>query len=217
MGLAVEALAVADQAEAGKINKSPKQINNLLVRSDMSDLNWEKISSKYIVKENWATLRVDTCKMPNGTLIPDYYVLEYPDWVNAIALTEDNQVIIVRQYRHAAEEVVLELPGGCIEKGESPEQGLRRELLEETGYEFKEVELLSTLYANPATSKNKTYCYIAKGGKLIAEQDLDRGEEIEVELISPEKLKELVLNNSFGQALHTSGIFYALIKLGLIS
>jgi len=183
----------------------------------MSHLNWDKISSKYIVKENWATLRVDTCRMPNGTLIPDYYVLEYPDWVNAIALTEDNQVIIVRQYRHAAEEVVLELPGGCIEEGESPEQGVRRELLEETGYEFKEVELLSTLYANPATAKNKTYCYLAKGGKRIAEQYLDRGEEIEVELVSLDKLKELVLNNSFGQALHTSGIFYALIKLGLIT
>lgn len=183
----------------------------------MSHLNWEKISSKYIIRENWATLRVDTCKMPNGTLIPDYYVLEYPDWVNAIALTEDNQVIVVRQYRHAAEEVVLELPGGCIEKDESPEQAVRRELLEETGYKFKEVELLSLLYANPATAKNKTYCYLAKGGKRVAQQNLDRGEEIEIELVSLEKLKELTLDNKFGQALHTSGIFYALLKLGLIS
>lgn len=183
----------------------------------MSHLNWEKISSKYIIKENWATLRVDTCRMPDGTLIPDYYVLEYPDWVNAIALTDDNQVILVRQYRHAAEEVILELPGGCIEKDEIPENAVRRELLEETGYEFEELEFLSTVYANPATAKNKTYCYIAKGGKRIAEQQLDRGEEIDIELVSPEKLKELVLNNAFGQALHTSGIFYALVKLGLLS
>lgn len=183
----------------------------------MSNLIWEKISSKYIIKKNWATLRVDTCRMPNGTLIPDYYVLEYPNWVNAVALTEDNQVILVRQYRHAAEEVVLEIPGGCIEENESPEQAVRRELLEETGYEFKNVELISTLYANPATAKNKTYCYIAKGGKQIAEQQLDRGEEIDIELVSLDKLKELLLNNDFGQALHTSGIFYALLKLGLIS
>ncbi|MFA6946637.1 MAG: NUDIX hydrolase [Pedobacter sp.] len=182
----------------------------------MSHLNWEKISTQYIIKENWATLRMDTCRMPDGTIIPDYYVLEYPDWVNAVAITEDNQVILVRQYRHAAEEVILELPGGCIEKGESPEQALRRELLEETGYEFQDIEYLSALYANPATAKNKTFCFIARGGKRVAEQQPDRGEEIEIELVSPDKLKELLLNNAFGQALHTSGIFYALLKLGAL-
>ena len=183
----------------------------------MSHLDWEKLSSKYIVRENWATLRVDSCKMPDGTLIPDYYVLEYPDWVNAIALTEDNEIILVRQYRHAAGEVILELPGGCIEKGESPEEAIRRELQEETGYQFTDIEFLSSLYANPATANNKTHCYIARGGQLVGKQQLDKGEEIDIELVSPEKLKELVLSNSFGQALHTSGIFYALLKLGLIS
>jgi len=183
----------------------------------MSHLDWEKLSSKYIVRENWATLRVDSCKMPDGTLIPDYYVLEYPDWVNAIALTEDNEIILVRQYRHAAGEVILELPGGCIEKGESPEEAIRRELQEETGYQFTNIEFLSSLYANPATANNKTHCYIAHGGRLVGKQQLDKGEEIDIELVSPEKLKELVLSNAFGQALHTSGIFYALLKLGLLS
>lgn len=182
----------------------------------MSHLNWEKLSSKYLVRENWATLRVDSCKMPDGTIIPDYYVLEYPDWVNAIALTGDGKVILVRQYRHAAEEVILELPGGCIEANETPEEALRREMLEETGYVFNEIEFLSTVYGNPATANNKTYCYLATGGKKVAEQKLDKGEEIDIELVSPEKLKELVLKNQFGQALHTSGIFYALVKMGLL-
>jgi 8-oxo-dGTP pyrophosphatase MutT (NUDIX family) len=182
----------------------------------MSHLNWEKLSSKYLVRENWATLRVDSCKMPDGTIIPDYYVLEYPDWVNAIALTGDGKVILVRQYRHAAEEVILELPGGCMEANETPEEALRREMLEETGYVFSEIEFLSTVYGNPATANNKTYCYLATGGKKVAGQKLDKGEEIDIELVSPEKLKELVLKNQFGQALHTSGIFYALVKMGLL-
>ncbi|HEY1009713.1 MAG: NUDIX hydrolase [Daejeonella sp.] len=182
----------------------------------MSTLNWEKISSKYLVRAPWATLRVDTCGMPDGTLIQDYYVLEYPDWVNVIALTEENQVILVRQYRHAAGEEVLEIPGGVIEKDETPEEAARRELLEETGYEFDKIEFLSELYANPATATNKTYCFLATGGRKTSEQSLDRGEEIIVELVSLEELKQLVLDNKFGQALHTSGIFYALIKLGYL-
>ncbi|MEJ7779363.1 MAG: NUDIX hydrolase [Daejeonella sp.] len=183
----------------------------------MGNLDWERISSKYLVRADWATLRVDTCRMPDGTVIPDYYVLEYPDWVNVIALTEDNEVILVRQYRHAAGEEMLELPGGCIEKGESTEQAARRELLEETGYEFQHLEFLSELYANPATATNKTHCFLATGGRKVADQNLDKGEEIIVELVSLEILKELVINNKFGHALHTSGIFYALVKLGLIA
>lgn len=182
----------------------------------MNNLDWERIASKYLVRAPWATLRVDTCRMPDGTIIADYYVLEYPDWVNVVALTSDNQVILVRQYRHAAGEEVLELPGGVIEKGESIELAARRELLEETGYEFDHLEFLSELYANPATATNKTHCFLATGGKKISEQNLDRGEEIIIELVSPAKLKELVLDNKLGQALHTSGVFYALVKLGLL-
>ncbi len=179
-----------------------------------SHLHWEKLSSKYLVKEKWATLRVDACKMPNGTIINDYYVLEYPEWANAIAITEDNKVVLIRQYRHASGEVILEIPGGCVDEGESPEVAIKRELLEETGYEFDTIEHISTVYANPSTSANKTWSYIAKGGRKVAEQHLDGGEEIEVLTVSIDELKQLLFENKFGQALHASAIFYALTKLG---
>jgi len=183
----------------------------------MHELDWKLLSSEYLFKDNWATLRADTCEMPNGNIIKPYYVLEYPDWVNVVAITESNEVILVRQYRHAAGEVQLEIPGGCIDNDESPEAAIRRELLEETGYAFDKFELLSILYANPATGNNKTHCFLATGGKKIQEQSLDHGEEIIVELVSIEKLKELLLENQIGQALHTSGIFYALMRLKIIS
>lgn len=183
----------------------------------MSNLKWEKLSSKYLVKEKWATLRVDTCKMPDGTLIDDYYVLEYPDWVNAVALTENNEVIVIKQYRHAAGEVILEIPGGCVDPGEKAAVAIKRELLEETGYDFDSIEPIYSLYANPSTSANKTTTYLAKGGRKVQEQQLDGREEIQVELISLDQLKELVLQNRFPQALHASAVYQALIHLKKIS
>jgi ADP-ribose pyrophosphatase len=183
----------------------------------MHHLDWKLIASEYLLKDNWATLRADTCQMPNGNIIKPYYVLEYPDWVNVVAITENNQVILVKQYRHAAGEVVLEVPGGCIDEGETAEQAVHRELLEETGYLFDNIELLSVLYANPATGDNKTHCFIATGGRKVQEQLLDHGEEIELQLVSIEELKQLVIDNKIGQALHTSGIFYALLRLGQLT
>ena len=180
-------------------------------------MKWEKLSSKYLIREKWATLRVDTCKMPDGTLIDDYYVLEYPGWVNAVALTENNEVILIRQYRHAAEEVILEIPGGCIDPGETPEEAVKRELLEETGYQFDSIEPLCTLYANPSTSANKTTSFLARGGRKIQEQHLDGREEIEVLKVSLDELKVLVIENKFPQALHTSAVYQALILLREIS
>jgi 8-oxo-dGTP pyrophosphatase MutT (NUDIX family) len=151
--------------------------------------------------------------MPNGHIVEDYYVLEYNNWVNAVAITEDNKVIMVHQYRHAAEIVSLEIPGGVIDEGESPEQALRRELLEETGYQFDDFELLCTVYANPSTANNHTFCYLAKGGKKVQEQSLDEQEEIIVETFTIPEVKQLLAENKIAQALHCTGLFYALMKI----
>src|SRR5690606_20858147 len=119
-------------------------------------------------------------------------------------------------YRHAAGEVILEIPGGCVDPGETPEEAVKRELLEETGYEFKQIEPLGSLYANPSTAGNKTFSFLARGGRKVQEQHLDGREEIIVELVSIEQLKQLLLDNQFGQALHASAIFYGLLAMGII-
>jgi len=180
----------------------------------MEILKWQKLSSRYLVKERWATLRVDTCKLQNGTVKDDYYVLEYPDWATAVALTEDNKLIMVRQYRHAGDIISLEVPGGVVEPGEDPEIGVRRELLEETGYSFNSCELISTLYPNPATSTNRMFTYLLKGGVKTQEQDLDEHEILNVEEYSIEEVKQMLLDNKIDQSLHASALFYGLTKLG---
>nr|WP_197718648.1 NUDIX hydrolase [Pedobacter schmidteae] len=179
----------------------------------MEILKWEKLSSRYLVKEKWATLRVDTCKLQNGSIKDDYYVLEYPNWVNAIALTADHKMILVRQYRHAADIVSLEVPGGVIDGDELPEDAIRRELLEETGYSFESAELIATLYPNPATANNVTYTYLLKGGVKTHMQHLDEHEILNVEVYTIEEVRQLLADNKIDQALHCAALFYGLMKL----
>jgi len=183
---------------------------------NQKDLTWKTLSSTYIHKGPWATLRSDRCEMPDGRIVEDYYVLEYSNWVNAVAVTDDNKILMVKQYRHAAEIVSTELPGGVIDGDETPEQALRRELLEETGYQFDDFELLCMTYANPSTANNQTRCYLARGGKKVQDQNLDDQEEIVVEPHTIAEVKELLFKNKIAQALHCTGLFYALVKLGAL-
>jgi len=180
----------------------------------MKDLTWKTLSSTYEHTGPWATLRRDRCEMPDGRIKDPYYVLEYPNWSNAVAITEEGKILLVRQYRHAAQIVSLELPGGVIEKGEDPKDGIKRELLEETGYLFEDFEQVAIVYANPATGDNHTYCYLAKGGKKVQEQSLDEHEEIIIEQYTIDEVKQLLAENKIAQALHCTNLFYALIKLG---
>jgi ADP-ribose pyrophosphatase len=194
-------------------DKITKFYPHIFVTHMNKDLTWKTLSSSYIHKGPWATLRTDRCEMPGGHIVEDYYVLEYNNWVNAVAITEDNKILMVHQYRHAAGIVSLEIPGGVIDDGELPEQAIRRELLEETGYQFDDFELLCTIYANPSTANNHTYCYLAKGGKKVQSQHLDEQEEIIVETFTISEIKQLLAENKIAQALHCTGLFYALQKL----
>ena len=97
-------------------------------------LKWKTLSTEYLIKRKWLTARRDTVQLPDGRINEEYYILEYPDWVNVIAVTKDGKFVMERQYRHGAGEVGYELPCGVMEPDESPLCGAQRELLEETGY-----------------------------------------------------------------------------------
>ncbi|VTR35517.1 NUDIX hydrolase [Sphingobacterium thalpophilum] len=176
---------------------------------------WKLLSSEYICKEPWATLRKDTCELPDGRINDHYYVLEYPDWVNMVGITEQNELLVIKQYRHGAGMLSLEIPAGTMEPGENPVDAAIREMLEETGYAFDHIEEIATLYANPATSGNVTYTYLMTGGRKVQEQALDDHEEIDVYLVPLPEAKKMLLDNRFSQALHSSALFYAFNKLGL--
>ena len=175
---------------------------------------WKVLDSEYLFNVPWLTIRKEKCELPNGRIMPAYYTLEYPTWVSAFALTKDNKVVIVKQYRHGLEVISTELPGGVVDKGESPEFAIKRELKEETGYTFESYEYLGKISANPATTNNYMQMYLARGGEKVSEQSLDETEDVEVLIYDIKEVKQLVRENKIVQALHVTCILYALERLG---
>ncbi|MEP6596049.1 MAG: NUDIX hydrolase [Ginsengibacter sp.] len=185
--------------------------------SGVKEGHWKILSSEYLNKHTYFTARKDKCVTTEGKIIEQYYVVELNLTVCALGVTDDNQVILIKQYRHPIEKIILEIPGGFVDANEDPVKAIAREFSEETGYEFSNFEYVGQVAANPGVINNYTKLYLATGGKKKARQKLDDNEEIEVLLISLDELKEMLLQNKFDQALHTSCIFYALMKLGKLN
>ena len=162
---------------------------------------WTTLSSRYLIRRPWLTARVDAVQLPNGVVNPEHYVLEYPDWVNVIAVTTQGEMVMVRQYRHAVDEVLVELCAGMCEPGETAEQSARRELLEETGYGGGVWREVMTIGQNPSICDNITHCFVAEGVERVASQSLDESEDIEVLVVPQEWVYTMLRDNRMLQAL----------------
>jgi len=178
-------------------------------------MNWKKLDSKYLFRDNWLTLRADRCERPDGKIIDPYYVYEFPDWVTAVACTKENEIILIKQYRHALGETVIEIPGGCVDASDQNlEEACARELMEETGYRFERMEYLCKTSANPSTNSNLMHIFLATGGEKIAEQKLDEAEDIEILLLSIDQVKQLLRSNQLLQSMHVTALLYGLSRIG---
>ena len=177
----------------------------------MSLTPWKIVSSRHIHPR----FRLDTVELANGKTF-EPMVFEFRSWANVLAITKNNEVVLVKQYRHGVQENLLELPGGVVDEGEDPLEGARRELMEETGYLAKNIVEVGRIYPNPAIQHNTLFCYVATDVEKIGVQHLDEAEEIEVHLVPLDDLVEMVRRGEFRHALHVAVLFQALAHLGRV-
>ena len=177
------------------------------MKKDEDAMKWEVLGTEYLFRRPWLTARRDHVRLPNGVENPEYYVLEYPDWVNIIARTEDGRFVFVRQYRHALGETHYELVAGVVDKGESPLHAAQRELSEETGYEGGEWQAFMELSPNPTNHTNKSYTFLAMGVEKVREPHQEPSEDIHVHVLTRDELKQLLASGEIIQALHAAPLW----------
>ncbi len=170
---------------------------------------WSRISSELVADCRVFQVRRDLSRSPPDNREHDFYVLEAPDWINIIPLTLNDEVVMIEQYRHGTNSVTLEIPGGMVDEGETPQRAAARELLEETGYAAtSEVLFLGKTRPNPALQNNWIHTYLARGVEFKSAPVFDSTEHTSVRLVSLKDVPGLIADGTIDHALVVVGFHF---------
>ncbi len=175
---------------------------------------WRLRASRYIVDSPYMRLRADEVELPDGTIVADYYVRESRGFASILALTHDDCVVLVRQYRYGADSIHLELPAGMLLEEEAPRDSALRELAEETGYRVERCELAGEYLHEPVRSAARAYVYIGTGARKAGALKLDVTEHLEVELAPLARFRAMLEDGTIDAGASIAAGYLALDKLG---
>jgi 8-oxo-dGTP pyrophosphatase MutT (NUDIX family) len=174
---------------------------------------WTADSSRVLVESPWIKLRAERCVTQRGAVLDPFYLLDYPEWVHVAAFDEEDRLLLVRQYRHGAGKISLELPGGVMDPHENdPLVAGARELLEETGHVAVTLTHLARLSPNPSSHTNGVHILLATGARPQTALKLDATEDIVVEPTPWREAVEMALSGQIINAQHVGLLFIALAR-----
>jgi len=178
---------------------------------------WRILRSKYVLNKRWAKVRQDTCLLPSGMVVDDYFIWEGGDFAMIFGLTKENKVVLVRQYKHGAQEIVIELPAGLIEASDgNPQAAAARELREETGYAADDYEYLGNLLVSSAKATTMAHLYLATGLSQVADPEPDSQESVEPLHVSLPELVQMIDTGRIHDVNSIATIFLALRRQGYL-
>lgn len=176
--------------------------------------SWEVLSSDIVYEKKWLQVKEERCKLPDGRILYPYIIVNVPSFCNVFIVTEQEEIVLVKQYRHAAGIISLEIPGGMIDDGEDPITAVIREMREETGYSSEEISLLFTINPNPPLENNRAWFYLVKNAKKTLPTSLDAFEDIELVLMPKTEFIQKLLNHEFTHGTQIGAMYAAAIHLG---
>ncbi len=155
--------------------------------------DWEHLTSEHILTTKVFSLTRQEFRSPRTGAPHPFHVLESGDWTNVIPITENGDVVMIRQFRVGIRGMTLEIPGGIIDPGDSdPRSAARREMIEETGYDSDDIRPLGSVHPNPAIQNNRCHLFVARGVTRVKNQELEETEAIEVVLVPLIRISDLI-------------------------
>ena len=168
---------------------------------------WKRAESQQIADCRVFRVRHDVSLDPRNERQYDFFVIEATDWINVIPLTADGRVVLIEQYRHGIGEVTLEIPGGLVDEGESPEVAATRELAEETGFTTNDLRLLGRTRPNPAIQNNWVHSFVALNCTLSGSRMPDGSEDIAIRLVARSEIPHLIASGAIDHALVVAAFY----------
>jgi 8-oxo-dGTP pyrophosphatase MutT (NUDIX family) len=181
----------------------------------VSDGKWRVTASRHIHQDRWISVRADDCVTDEGAVVAPYYVLEYPDWVEVVALDSGNNVLLIRQYRHGLGGIATEIPAGGVDPGETdPLVTAARELMEEAGC-VGTLTLIGGSRVNPSNHANRSHIVLARDVVRVAEPKDDPAERIESLWVPASEALRMALAGELTNGMHVASLLRGLAAAGV--